>query len=209
MFKSVIEIYLEQKMTASEQTKQMAPIHDEYMEEELLNEGAEIDEGPDEHRIRVIKGKFKAGDKRVKMEIIRDIVQAFVDLSKRWTGDLQATKGKPSGHVFGREFADTEHCMFYVMGKLNKQLPVEASVKSVNGMMHVYHSSFPRFKVPVSIWSVYKPMRPNEKGEVEFSMEIHEGPGDRSRNRRSKRGKSPQRTEKRPVNKLRRSSRTR
>ena len=198
-------------MSGSEQPSQIVPIHDQYMEEEdLLNDGMDENIRDEEHRVKVIRGKFKVGDKRVKMEVIRDIVAAFVDLSRKWTTELQATKGKPSGHVFGREFADTEHCMFYVMGKMNKQLPVEANVKSVNGMMHVYHSSFPRFKVPVSIWSVYKPMAPNEKGEVEFEMEIHEGPGDGTRVRRSKRGKSPQRaSEKRPTKNLRRSSRAR
>ena len=146
------------------------------LEADLLEEqsGSELVHAPFN---KVITGKFKRGDKRVRIEIIRDILNSFVQMSQPWINEIDKKKVKPSRHVIGREFEDTEHCMFYVMGKMNKFLPLEATVKTVDGLIHVYHTSFPRVRVPAAVWQDYRPNEPNENGDVEFRLEINEAGG--------------------------------
>ena len=156
----------------------MAPMKEDFhqLEADLLEDQplAGVAQAPFK---RVITNKFKRGDKRVRIEIIRDILDSFVQMSKPWINDIDKKKVKPSRHVIGREFEDTEHCMFYVMGKMNKFLPVEATVKTVDGLIHVYHTSYPRVRVPAAVWQDYRPGEVNENGDVEFRLEINEAGG--------------------------------
>ena len=130
---------------------------------------------PLEFESRNIQGKFKHADKRVKVETLRSIAKAFVDINKRWTDEIDKDEVKPTRHVFGKDFTDTEHAMFYFMGIMNQFLPIEINIKSVNGILHFYHTSFPRKKVPVKLWQVYKPKAPDENGDMEFELELKEG----------------------------------
>ena len=156
----------------------VAPMQEEYrqLEADLLQEQPRSEAAYVPFK-RLVTGKFKRRDKRVRMEIIRDILDAFVQMSKPWINGIDKKKAQPSRHVIGREFEDTEHCMFYVLGKMNKCLPVEATVKTVDGLIHVYHTSYPRVRVPAAVWQDYLPSEMNENGDVEFRLEINEAVG--------------------------------
>ena len=149
-------------------------------ESELMDESELLDEQPGKPKglsleTRVVGGKFKQADKRVKIETLRKIADAFIDINKRWVDEIDKDKVKPTRHVFGKDLADTEHAMFYFMGTMNQFLPVEITVRSINGILHFYHTSFPRKKVPTALWQCYKPNAPNENGDLEFELEINEG----------------------------------
>ena len=156
-------------------------------ESELLDEPAEKKQGI-KYETRVVTGKFKPADNRVKTETLKNIADAFVDINKRWVDKIDKNKVKPTRHVFGKDFSDTEHAMFYFMGMMNQFLPVEINIKSINGILHFYHTSFPRKRVPTSLWQRYKPSSLNENNDLEFELEINEGRASAKRKRIGRHG---------------------